>query len=142
EVGVLHRLIHVDVDCRDLCTTFLARVHGVRHDIDLRVHRVGAPDHNQIGFRHFARVNAGYASYPGCKAGVGEIDADRRMKAGILLRVTQAIDAVTHHQTHRPGVVVRPDTFGAVASLGLKEFFSPKIKPVIPGYALELAGAS
>ena len=76
QIGLLHRAIHVDVDRHDLGAALFARAHGVGHHIDLGVHRIGAPDHHQIGFRHFARIDARDAADPGGKAGIGGIDAD------------------------------------------------------------------
>ena len=53
--------------------------------------------------------------------------------------MAQAIDAVAHHQAHSAGVIIRPDTLGAVTLLGLNEFFRDQIERVVPGDSLELA---
>ena len=113
QVGLLHCAVHVDIDCSDLGAAFLARADRVGHHIDLGVHRIGAPDHHQIGFRHFARIDAGDAPYSGGKTGIGGIDADGRMKAGIFLDVAQPMDAVAHDEAHGAGVVVGPHRFCA-----------------------------
>src|SRR5262245_41213978 len=53
--------------------------------------------------------------------------------------MAEAIDAVAHHQTHGAGVIIRPDTLGAVTLLGLNEFFRDQIERVVPGDFFELA---
>ena len=116
-----------------------ARAHRVGHHIDLGVDRIGAPDHHQIGFRHFARIDAGDLAGAGGKAGIGRIDADGGMEAGIFLDVAQAVDAVAHHQAHGAGIVIGPHAFGAVALLGLQKLFGDQIERVVPGNWPELA---
>lgn len=56
DIGLLHGRILVDIDDDDFRPALLAGADGVGHDVDLRHHRVGAPDHHAIGLRHFARV--------------------------------------------------------------------------------------
>ena len=141
QIGLLHRAVHVDVDGDDLGAALLAGAGRVRHHVDLGVDRVGAPDHDEIGLRHLARIEAGDPPGAGRKAGLGEIDADRRMEAGIFLDVAQPVDAVAHHQAHRAGIVIGPDAFGAVALLGLEKFLGDEIERVVPRYPLELARA-
>ena len=141
QVGLLHGAVHVDVDRRDLGAAFLARVDRVRHHVDLGIDRVGAPDHHQIRLRHFARIAAGDLAGSGGKAGIGRIDANRRMKAGIFLGVTQPVDAVAHHQAHGAGIIIRPDALGAVALLARQEILGDQIERGIPGDAAEFARA-
>ena len=59
EIGLLHGAVAVDVDRHDLRPALFSRAGGVRHHVDLGVDDVGAPDHDQIGFRHLARIGAG-----------------------------------------------------------------------------------
>ena len=120
QVGLLHGAVHVDVDGRDLGAALFARAHGVRHHVDLGIDRVGAPDDHQIGLRHLARIDAGDAPDAGGKTGIGRIDADRGMEAGIFLGVAQPVDAVAHDQAHGAGIVIGPHAFGAVTLLGLR----------------------
>ena len=84
EIGLLHRAVHVDVDRDDLGAALLAGAGRVRHHVDLGVHRIGAPDHDQIGFRHLARIGTGDAAGAGGKAGVGGVDADGGMEAASI----------------------------------------------------------
>ena len=141
EIRLLHRAVHVDIDRDDLRAALFARAHRMRHHVDLRVDRIGAPDHDQIGFRHFARIGPGDLAGSGGKTGVGRVDADRGMKAGIFLHVAQTMDAVAHHQTHGAGVIIRPDRLRAMRPLGLEEFLRHEIERVIPRHRRELPGA-
>ena len=109
EIGLLHGAVHVDVDRDDLGAALLAGAGRVRHHVDLGVDRIGAPDHDQIGLRHLARIGAGDLAGAGGKADVGAVDADGGVEAGVFLGVAQPVDAVAHHQAHGAGVVVRPD---------------------------------
>ena len=77
-VGLLHGAVHVDVDRDDLGAAFFAGARRMRHHVDLGRHRVGAPDHHQVGFRHLARIGAGELAGAGDEAGPGRVDADRR----------------------------------------------------------------
>jgi hypothetical protein len=133
--------VHVDVDRRDLGAAFLARADRVRHHIDLGIDRIGAPDHHQVGLRHLARIDAGNAADAGGKAGIGRIDADGGMEAGIFLDVAKPVDAVAHDQAHGVGVVIGPHALRAVALLGRDEFFRHEVERVVPGGRAELAGA-
>jgi len=132
EIRLLHGAVHINVDRRDLGAAFLARAGGVGHDVDLGVHRIGAPDHHQIGFRHFARIGSGDAPRPGGKTAKRRIDADGGMETGIFFDVAQPVDAVAHHQTHGAGVIVWPHALRAVLLLGFEEIFGDEIERVIP----------
>ena len=59
---------------------------------------------------------------PAANPAIGRIDADGGMKAGIFLGVAQPVDAVAHHQAHRPGIIVRPHGLRAVARSADKNF--------------------
>src|SRR5262249_43401242 len=50
------------------------------------------------------------------------------------------IDTVAHHQAHRAGIIIGPDTFRPVAALGCGKFLSHKIERVVPRYSLKLSG--
>jgi hypothetical protein len=113
----------------------------VRHHIDLGVDRIGAPDHDQIGLRHFTRVRTRKASGTGDVTGPGRIDADGGEEVGIFLDVAQPVDAVAHHKAHRAGIVIRPDRFRAVLAFGFQECLGDKIERVVPADRLEFARA-
>ena len=56
QVGLAHRLGVVDVDDDDLRAALLARPRRVGHQVDLGRDGVGAPDDDDVGLRHLARV--------------------------------------------------------------------------------------
>ena len=140
-VRLLHGGVVVDVDDGDLGAALPARPHGVRHDVDLGVHRVGAPDDDAVGLGHFARIGAGEPPGAGDEAGPGEVGADRGVLAGIFLGVPQPIDAVAHDEAHRAGVVVGPDRFRPEGALGGEKFLRREVERLLPGNARELPGA-
>ena len=141
EIGLLHRAVHVDVDRDDLGVALFAGARRVGHDVDLGVHRIGAPDHDQIGFRHLARIGTGDPAGAGGKAGVGGVDADGGMKARVFLGVAQPMDAVALHETHGAGVVIRPDRLRSISRFGHEELLADDIERVVPRDRLERAGA-
>ena len=141
QIGLLHGAVHIDVDRGDLGAALFARAHRMRHHIDLRVDRVGAPDHHQIGLRHFARIGARYLAGAGGKTGIGRVDANGGMKAGIFLGVAQPVDAVAHDEAHGAGIVIRPDALRAVTLLGFEKILGDDIERVVPGDLPEFARA-
>ena len=141
QVGLPHGAVHVDVDGDDLGAALFAGARRVRHHVDLGVHRIGAPDHHQIGLRHFARIGAGKLAGAGDEAGPGRIDADGREEAGIFFGMPQPMDAVAHDVAHGAGIVVRPDRLRAVGLLGAQELLGDEIERVVPRDRRELAAA-
>ena len=133
QVGLLHRGVHVDVDHRDLGIALFARAGRMRHHIDLRIRRIGAPDHHQIRLRHFARIGAGKLAGAGNETGEGRIDADRGKKAGIFLGVAQAMNAVAHHIAHGAGIEVGPHRLRAVLGFGALKRVRDNVECVVPG---------
>ena len=77
DIGLLHRLVAVDVDDRDPRPALLPRADRVGHDVDLGRDRVGAPDDDEVGLRHLARVGPGEPARCRRIAGLGRIGADR-----------------------------------------------------------------
>ena len=77
DVGLLHRIIVIDIDHGDLCAAFFSGARRMRHHIDLRVDGVGAPDHHQIRLRHFARIDARDLARAGRKSRPGDRRTDR-----------------------------------------------------------------
>src|SRR4029077_13327280 len=67
------------------------------------------------------------------------IDADRGKEAGIFLGMTQAMDAVAHHVTHRAGIKIRPDGLRTVLLFGARELFGHDVERVVPGNRRKLA---
>jgi hypothetical protein len=135
-VCLLHGAGVVDVDAGDPGPALLPGDRGMRHHVDLRVHGIGAPDHDQIGLLHLARIGARHAAGSGDVARPRQRDADRVVHAGVFLGVPQAIDAVAHHEAHRSGVIVGPNGFRPVAPLGLEECLRRLGERVVPGQLL------
>ena len=141
DVGLLHRVVVVDIDDRDPCAAFLLGASRMRHHVDLGVDGVGAPDHHEIGDAHLARIDAGDLAGADGKSDAGDVGANRRIEARIFLHIGETIDAVAHHDAHRAGVVIRPDGFGAEFALGLVEARGDLVQRLVPGDARILAGA-
>ena len=81
DVGLLHGVVVVDVDGRDLGAAFLAGAHRMRHHVDLGIHRVGAPDHDKVGDAHLARIDAGDLAGADRKSDASDVGADGRVVA-------------------------------------------------------------
>ena len=141
DVGLLHGVVVVDVDRRDLGAAFLPRAHRMRHHIDLGVHGIGAPDHDQVGDAHLARIDAGDLAGADGKTDAGDVGADGRVEARIFLHMRKAVDAVAHHQPHGAGIVIGPDRFGAELALGGVEAIGDFVERLVPGNPRELPGA-
>ena len=141
DVGLLHGVVVVDVDRRDLGAAFLAGAHRMRHHIDLGVHGIGAPDHDEVGNAHLARIDAGDLAGADGKSDPRDIRADRLVEAGIFLHMGKAVDAVAHHQAHGAGVVIGPDRLGAEFALGRVEPRGDLVQRIVPRNPRELAGA-
>src|SRR5690606_8499693 len=107
--GLLHGRISINVDDGDLRTTLAPRTNSVRHHIDLRVHRVRAPDDNEIGLRHLARIGPGELACPRDEPRPGRGRANGRELARVALGMAQALDAVAHDEAHGSREEVWPD---------------------------------
>src|SRR5665811_1411774 len=105
DVGLLHGVVVVDVDRRDFGAALFPGAHRMRHHIDLGVHGIGAPDHDQVGDDHLARIDACDLAGADGKSHTGDIRADRRVEAGIFLHMRKAVDAVAHYEAHGAGTV-------------------------------------
>ena len=131
--------VRVDHDERGAA---LLRRHRVGHDVDLRVYRVAAPDHHQVGvLRRLAQIHAALGAHAGDPAGVGQRHADGRVPARILHRVAQPLDAVALDEPHRSRVEVRPHRLGAVPRRALHEGVGDAVERLVPADALPLPGA-
>src|SRR5206468_10715260 len=106
---------------------------------DLGSHRVGAPDHNEIGDPQLARVDASDLAGSDGKSDARDGRTDGAVETGILLHMREAIDAVAHNEPHGAGVVIGPDRLRAEFKLGLIEARGDLIERFIPGNPRELA---
>ena len=141
DIGLFHRRGAIDVDDGDLGAALLAGSHGVGHHVDLRRHRIGAPDHHEIGFRHLARICTGQPSRAGDPAGPRERRADGTEFLGIFLGVAQPVDAVALHLPHGAGVVIGPHRRRAVFGLDAQEFGRDAIEGLFPRRLAEFTRA-
>ncbi len=139
DVGLLHRLVVVDVDHRDLGAAFFPRAHRMRHHVDLGVHGVGAPDHDKVGDAHLARIDAGDLAGADGKADARNRRTDRRIETRIFLHMGEAVDAVAHHHAHGAGIVIGPDRLRAEFALGGIEASRDLVERIVPGNPRELA---
>ena len=137
DIRLLHRLVAIDIDDSNLRPTLLPRPDRVGHDVDLRRDRIGPPDHDEIGFRHLARIGPGEAAGAGDIAGPRRVGADRVELAGVLLGVAQPMDAVALHQPHGAGVEIRPHRLSAVLRLGLEELLGDDVERLVPADPLQ-----
>ena len=76
DIRLLHGFVVVDVDRRDLGAAFFPGARGMRHHIDLGVHGIGAPDHDQVGDAHLARIDAGDLAGANGEADARDVGAD------------------------------------------------------------------
>ena len=107
-IGQFGRPGAVRIDDDELRAALPARLRDLGHHIDLGRYRVAAPDDDQVGLGHFARVGAAFRADPGEPAGVGQRHADCRILPRVAHRVPQPVLPVALHEPHRPGVVMRP----------------------------------
>ena len=111
-VGALRRARPVRVD-HDERRAAPLRARDVRHDVDLSVDRIPAPDHDEVRvLAHLAEIHSALGASARDPSGVGQGDADRRVPARVAHDVAQAVDAVPLDQPHRARVEVRPHRLG------------------------------
>ena len=125
------RAVRVDHDQPGAAGFF--RPGHVGHDVDLSVHRVGAPDHDQIRVHHLLADHAPAPAVPGAPADVGKRHADRGVPARIAHGVAQPVDAVALHQTHGAGVEIGPDGLRPVLLHLAHERFGDLVQRIVPG---------
>ena len=139
DVGLIHRAVLVNVDGDDLGPPLLPRFDRVGHDVDLRIHGIGTPDHDQVAFGHFLRVGPAWCAGARHPSGFSERGADRRVPAGIAFGVPEAVNAVAHDKAHGPRIEVWPHAFRAMLVLGLQHRGRRNVECLVPGNALEFA---
>ena len=131
--------IVVNVDDDDLGAALLAGADRMRHDVDLGRDGIGAPDHDAIGFRHFARIGAAQ------RAGAH----DTPVQAWLVQIVSKKPEYPWHGAggrwyravpAHRAGVIIGPDRLRAVRSFGLDEGVGDLVERVVPCDLLPSAG--
>ena len=111
------------------------------HEIHLGVHRVTAPDHNQLGLHHLTRVQPALGADASQPAGVGQGHAEGFPLARPAGQVAQPADGGALHHAHRAGVVIGPDALRAVAGGGADDALGQQIQRGAPADRGELAAA-
>ncbi len=141
QIGLLGGAGAIWVDHHQLGAPLLGG-HGVLHHVDLGVHRIAAPDHDQFGvLGRFQQIDAALAAHACDPASIRQRHADGREPARILHHVAQPVDAVALYQPHGAGVVIRPHRFGAVTRGRVRESLGDAIERFAPADGLELAAA-
>ena len=141
DIRLLHRIIVVNIDDRDLRAPLFSCAGRVSHHIDLRVDGVGAPDHDEIRLRHLARIDARDPAGAGGESGPCNRRADRPEEPRIFFLGREAIDTVTHHQPHRAGIIIRPHRLRAEVALGSVKTRRDLVQRLVPCNANILPGA-
>ena len=113
DVRLLGRTRAVGVDDDQPGVPVPARTRDMGHHVDLGVHRIAAPDDDQVGVLHLARIRAVFDADPGAPSGIRQRDAERGMLARVAHGVAQPVDAVALHEPHRTGVEIGPDRLAA-----------------------------
>ena len=138
DIGLLHGVIVVDVDSRDPGAAFLARTAGVGHHVDLGIHRICAPDDDQVGDPHFARIDAGNPPGADGESDACDVGAYCGIEPGVFLDMGESVDAVAHDNAHRPGIIMRPHQLRAETSLRRVEPRRDLVKRLVPRNPREL----
>ncbi|MCY1225071.1 hypothetical protein D9M72_372610 [compost metagenome] len=135
-ICLFDRRVVVDVDDDDLCAAILARLHRVRHHVDLGRDSVRPPDHHAIGLGHLARIGSAQGAGRHGEAGPGHVGADRAEEAGVTLGVAQALDGIALHLPHGSGIEVGPDRLRTVFLLGADELVGDLVERRLPADVL------
>ena len=130
------RPIRIDHD--KLRAAFLSSTGYVGHDVDLGRHRIAAPHHDQVGFRHLAGIDTAALSNAGVPADFRQRSADRHLLPRIPHDVAQPVDPVALHQAHGASVIEWPHCLGAMLRGGVLKFTGDAIQRLVPRDAFEL----
>ena len=131
------RLVGVDHDQRRVAC--LPRLRDMGHHVDLGRRRIAAPDDDQVGLRHLARIGAHESADARLPAVAGEARTNGLVLLRVLHDMAQPIDPVALHQAHRAGVVVGPDRLAPVLLGGADEGVGHDIERVVPADGAERA---
>ena len=133
QVCLLHRGVAVDVDDDQFGAAFLTGPHRMGHDVDLRHHRVGAPDDDTIALGHLFGID------PSDHPRTGDVARPRRSGAdGVILQriapaIAQPVDAVALHVAHGPGIEIGPNGLGTDLVLDGPEAGDNLVERLVPG---------
>ncbi len=82
----------IRIDHDQLRPALLSRAGDMRHDVDLGGDRIAAPDHDQVGFRHLARIGAAIATHAREPPGLADRGADGQLLARVFHHVAQPVE--------------------------------------------------
>ena len=131
----------IRINHHQLRPTLLPRPRDMRHHVDLGGDGIAAPHHDQIGHRHLARIDAAALADASLPAGFRQRGADCEVLPRVAHHVAQPVDAVALHQSHRAGVIERPDRFRTMLRRDVGEGGGDAVQRLIPADAAELARA-
>jgi hypothetical protein len=140
-VGLLRRAGAIGVDHHQPGPARLPRPGDMGHHVDLRVHRVAAPHHDEAGSGHLARIGAGPAPDAGDPAGLAHRRADGRLLAGIAHDMPQPVDAVALHEAHGAGEIIWPHRGRAMRDCGVGERCGDAVERLIPANSSKIPAA-
>ena len=132
KVRLLARAVPIGIDGDDLGAAVFPSLDRVHHHVDLGIDRIGPPNHDHVGFRHFPGISAMQATGAGDEAAERQGRADGRILPGVVFCMAQPLDAVAHDQPHGAGIVIGPDGFRAIALFGLEQALGDLIEGGIP----------
>ena len=137
-IGLFHGRVAIDVDDHDFRTALFSAAHGVSHDIDLGMHRIGAPDDDAVTLGHLLGIDATEQAGAGNVARPGKADADRVVLVGIATHGAQALNAVAMHMAHGSGIEIGPDGLGPMLGFHREEAGGDLVQRLLPGNGLPL----
>ena len=139
-VGLLRRAGPVGVDADDVGPARPGLLHE-RHHVDVRVGGVDPPQQDQVGVHHLLGVVAGDHADGGLPAGVGRRRADGPVELARAERVEEGVAGVVLDAPERPRVRERQDRLRPPLGQDPGEAMGDLLDRLVPGDALELAGA-
>ena len=140
-VRLFCRAVQIGIDHNDFGVAVAPGFQCVGHHIDLCAGCVSAPDNDQIGSGHLARVDTGKSARTCHESMPGQRGTDRRVKSGIAFDMAQSVDPVAHHESHGPGIVIGPHALATQRPLRAQHRLCNDIEGVLPVDRLE-AGAA
>ena len=131
-VSLRRRRRTVGIDDHQLGTALAPCLLCPVHEVDLRMHRITAPDDDQVRMHDFTRVDTTLDADAGKPARVGQRDAEGLALPRPAGQVAEPSQRRALHQPHRAGVVVRPDGLRPVLPDRLLQAFGKQVERVVP----------
>ena len=138
-VSLLHGACVINIDTDHFGRPVFTGDVDVGHHINLRVHGIATPYHDQIRLLHLARINAGNAPRSGKITRPTQGDAKSAIHAGIILGMGQALNAIAHDEAHGASIVIGPNAFAAVLLFEAEKALGNVLHRLFPTHPFELA---